>query len=221
MKRIFSFLLVLTLLLSVTSCTKTKTELFENGMVKSQIQYRFGKENGISRYFHPVYGSKIMEVQMKKGKKEGELSKFYFNGNREYLAFYKNDLLEGIERTWDKSGQILSETHYVKGKKEGTYNSWYENGVNFAKGSFKNDLPDGKWEFFDQRGMLIGEANYNMGTGNQTHFDVNGNIRIKTSFKNGLKDGPEIQYNPDGTVLSTTIYQNDRIIEVDGKPVNK
>jgi uncharacterized protein len=221
MKRIFSFVIVLILLISVTSCTKTKTELFENGRVKSQIQYRFGKENGISRYFHPVYGSKIMEVNMKNGKKEGELSKFYFNGNREYQGFYKNDLLEGIERIWDKSGQILSETHYIKGKKEGSYNSWYENGVNFAKGSYKNDLPHGKWEFYDQRGMLIGDSDYNLGTGIQTHYDYNGIISIKTTFKNGLKNGPEIHYNPDGTVLSTTIYQNDRIIEVDGKPVNK
>lgn len=221
MKRIFSFVIVLILLISVTSCTKTKTELFENGRVKSQIQYRFGKENGISRYFHPVYGSKIMEVNMKNGKKEGELSKFYFNGNREYQGFYKNDLLEGIERIWDNSGQILSETHYIKGKKEGSYNSWYENGVNFAKGSYKNDLPHGKWEFYDQRGMLIGDSDYNLGTGIQTHYDYNGIISIKTTFKNGLKNGPEIHYNPDGTVLSTTIYQNDRIIEVDGKPVNK
>ena len=221
MKKGVLYISLLIILLSVASCTKTKTELFENGRVKSQIQYRFGKENGISRYFHPVYGSKIMEVQMKKGKKDGELSKFYFNGNREYQDFYKNDIIEGTERTWAKTGQILSETHYVKGKKEGSYSSWYENGVNFAKGSYKNDLPDGKWEFFDQRGMLIGESNYVMGTGTQTHFDANGNMSIKTSFKNGLKDGPEIHYNPDGTVLSTTIYQNDRIIEVDGKPVNK
>jgi uncharacterized protein len=220
MKKILSLIIFVIILFSVTSCTKTKTELFENGRVKSQIQYRFGKEDGISRFFNPVYGTKMLEVHMKKGKKEGEMLRFYFNGNQEYHAFYKNDQLNGKERNWNLSGQLLSETNYLNGKKEGSYFSWHENGVQFAKGAFKNDLQEGKWEIYDERGLLIGEATFKQGSGVQNSYDKNGILNRKTTFKNGLKDGPEIHYSSDGTVIKTVLFKNDRIIEVNGKSIN-
>ena len=221
MKKGVLYISLLIILLSVTSCTKTKTELYKNGGLKSQIQYRFGKENGVSRYYHEVYGSMIAEAHMKNGKKEGEYARFYFNGNREYQAFYKNDLLNGIERTWNKEGQLLSETYYKEGKKNGAYTSWYDNGEMMAKGAFKNDLEEGKWQIFDQRGLLIGEATFTGGSGIQMAYDKNGVLERKTTFKKGLKNGEEIYYAPSGEVVKTILYKDDLIMEINGQKVER
>lgn len=221
MKKGVLYISLLIMLLTITSCTKTKTELYKNGGLKSQIQYRFGKENGVSRYYHEVYGSMIAEAHMKNGKKEGEYARFYFNGNREYQAFYKNDVLNGIERTWNKDGQLLSETYYKDGKKNGSYTSWYENGVMMAKGAFKNDLQEGKWQIFDQRGLIIGEATFTGGSGIQMAYDKNGVLERKTTFKNGMKNGEETYYTPIGEIVKTLLYQDDRIMEINGQKVER
>lgn len=221
MKKGVLYISLLIILLSVTSCTKTKTELYKNGGLKSQIQYRFGKENGVSRYYHEVYGSMIAEAHMKNGKKEGEYARFYFNGNREYQAFYKNDVLNGIERTWNKEGQLISETYYKDGKKNGSYNTWYDNGVLMAKGAFKNDLEEGKWQIYDQRGLMIGEATFTGGSGIQMAYDKNGVLERKTTFKKGLKNGEEIYYAPSGEVVKTILYKDDLIMEINGQKVER
>ena len=221
MKKGVFYISLLIILLSTASCTKTKTELYKNGGLKSQIQYRFGKENGVSRFYHEVYGSMIAEAHMKNGKKEGEYSRFYFNGNREYQAFYKNDVLNGIERTWNKEGQLISETYYKDGKKNGAYSSWYENGVMMAKGAFKNDLEEGKWQIFDERGLLMGEATFTGGSGIQMAYDKNGVLERKTTFQKGLKNGEEIYYTPSGEVVKTILYKDDLILEINGQKVER
>jgi len=221
MKKGVLYISLLIILLSTASCTKTKTELYKNGGLKSQIQYRFGKENGVSRYYHEVYGSMIAEAHMKNGKKEGEYNRFYFNGNREYQAFYKNDVLNGIERTWNKEGQLISETYYKDGKKNGAYSSWYENGVMMAKGAFKNDLEEGKWQIFDERGLLMGEATFTGGSGIQMAYDKNGVLERKTTFQKGLKNGEEIYYAPSGEVVKSILYKDDLIMEINGQKVER
>ena len=221
MKKGVLYIYLLIIMLSVTYCTKTKTELYKSGRTKSQIQYRFGKEDGVSKYYHEVYGTLIAEAHMKKGKKEGEYARFYFNGNREYQATYKNDILNGRERTWSKEGQKLTETNYKEGKKNGEYTSWYENGVMMAKGAFLNDLEEGKWQMFDQRGLLIGEATFTEGSGIQLAYDRNGVLERKTTFVKGQKNGEEIFYTPSGEIVKTILYKEDHIIEVNGQKVER
>ncbi len=209
-KKIILFLIVSFV---VTSCTKTVNEFYPSGRLKSQIQYRNGKENGISKYYNESYGSVILETQMKNGKKDGFLKRYYFNGNLEYEAHYSNDQLDGIERYYTKKGQMVMETMYKKGIKEGPYHSWHENGVQFNIGAYKNDLQNGKWEIYDERGLLIGEATFNEGTGEQLAFDQNGILNRKTLYKGGLKDGEETYYKPDGSIDKVLVFQKDRIIE--------
>ena len=221
MKKSVLYIYLLIILLTVSSCTKTETEFYKNGRLKSQIQYRSGKEHGVSRYYHEVYGSMIMEAHMKNGKKEGEYTRFYFNGKKEYQATYTNDILNGLERSWTKEGQLVSETHFKDGKKEGPHAAWYENGVLMAKGAFKNDLEDGVWNIFDTRGFLIGEATFKEGSGEQIAYDKNGVLERKTNFKKGLRNGLETYYNRSGDVIKTIEYLDDRIVKINGQIVEQ
>lgn len=212
MRAVRLLFIVLTVSLLVTSCTKTKYEYYPNGLLKSETQYRNGKEHGITKYFNKNYGTVIMEAYMVRGQKHGSFKRFYFNGNIEYEANYNYDVLDGIERNYTQQGQMISETTYKNGVKEGPHSTWYENGVLLSKGAYKNDLQEGEWLFYDERGFLMGEAHFTEGSGEQIAYDHNGVKARVTTYSKGVKEGPETYYNPDGTVEKVVQFHEDRIV---------
>jgi antitoxin component YwqK of YwqJK toxin-antitoxin module len=202
-----------------TGCTKVKREYYKNGKLKSETHYRFGKETGTTVYYHSWYPTKIMEVQMKRGKRNGKLIKRFFFYLIELIAYYKNDLLEGVETSYYKNGNRSVETHYTKGIKHGTVTSWYFNGMIRESGAFINGMFDGEWENFDERGLLVGEGSFVNGTGKRTTYDYMGRLQCETNFVNNKKEGLETYYLPSGEVEKTILFKEDRIIEINGVPV--
>lgn len=205
------------LLLLTTSCTKTKEEYYPNGRIKSQIEYRFGKENGKMIYYDENYGTKTLEITMKKGKKEGKLTRYFANGNMETEATYKNDILEGKEIVYDIRGNKIVETTYLHGVKNGPYISWHEKDMIREKGNFLNDKFDSQWLYYDERGFLVGEGNFSKGNGILKSYDGNGNLSRQSNYKNNFKNGPEIYFAANGDTIKIVYFQNDRIIRVDNK----
>jgi antitoxin component YwqK of YwqJK toxin-antitoxin module len=202
-----------------TGCTKVKREYHNNGRLKSETHYRFGKETGTTVYYHFYYPTKIMEIKMKRGKRNGKLIKRFFDDQIELLAYYKNDLLEGVETSYYKNGNRSVETHYTKGKKNGPVTSWYFDGVVRESGAFVNDMFDGEWENFDERGLLVGEGSFVNGTGKRTTYDYMGRLQCETNFVNNKKEGLETYYFPSGEIEKTILFKEDRIIEINGVPV--
>lgn len=213
-----TFTLLIFILLA-TSCTKVKYTYFQNGRMATEMHYRFGKETGTTIYNHEKYPYAAMEIEMKKGMRNGKFIKRYFNNSLEITAFYKNDKLEGVETMFYQDGQIMSQINYVNGVKNGAAISWFSNGVISAQGSFVNDLWDGLWEHFDERGCLIREGNFVVGSGNQFTYDSFGKLISETNYVNNTKDGLETQYSFSGEIEKTILFKKDRIIEINGKPI--
>ena len=214
--------LILTLfcaLFLIAGCTKTKQEYYSNGKLKSETHYRFGKETGTTTYYHSWYPTKTMEVEMKRGKKNGKFIKRYFNNNFEIVAYYKNDLIEGVEKQFYLNGNPSLETTYVKGKKNGKIISWFFDGSVRESGSFVNDMFDGEWINYDERGLIVGEASFVEGTGKRTTYDNMGNLQCETTFVKNKKDGLETHYFSSGEIEKTILFKEDRIIEINGIPI--
>ena len=204
----------------LTGCTKVKREYYKNGKLKSETHYRLGKETGTTTYYHEYYPTKIMEIEMKKGKKNGKLIKRYFDNKIESSSYYKNDLLEGKESYFYKNGNPTMEIHYTKGLKNGPVISWYDNGVVKETGTYINDRFDGEWMNYDERGMIIGEGKFENGTGKRTMYDNLGRLKSETHYVNNLLDGIEIHYLPSGEIEKSLLFKEDRIIEINGVPVD-
>ncbi|MCL2291150.1 MAG: hypothetical protein FWC34_10720 [Bacteroidetes bacterium] len=219
MNHIRLFLTLFCILFLVTGCTKVKREYYDTGRLKSETHHRFGKETGTTVYYHHWYPTKTMEVEMKRGKKNGKLTKRYFNGNVELIAYYKNDLLDGVETYYHKNGNRSMETHYTKGVKNGPVTTWYYNGGLKETGAFVNNLFDGKWENFDERGLLTGEGLFEKGTGKRITYDYMGRLHSETNFVNNEKEGLEIYFTPSGEIEGTYLFKEDRIIKINGVPV--
>jgi len=213
------FLILLCTLLLCTGCIKVKREYHNNGKLKSETHYRFGKETGTTVYYHFWYPTKTMEIEMRKGKRNGKLIKRFFDDKIELIAYYKNDLLEGVETSFYKNGNRSVETHYKKGVKNGPVTSWYSNGMIRESGAFVNDMFDGEWENFDERGLLVGEGSFVNGTGKRITYDYMGRLQYETNFVNNKKEGLETYYFPSGEIEKTILFKEDRIIEINGVSV--
>jgi antitoxin component YwqK of YwqJK toxin-antitoxin module len=214
------FLPLLCTLLLFAGCTKVKREYYHNGKLKSETHYRFGKETGTTTYYHHWYPTKTMEVEMKRGKRNGNFIKRFFDGTTEMVAYYKDDLLEGVEKQYYLNGNISTEIHYIKGVKNGTATTWFSNGIIRESGSFVNDMFDGEWVNYDERGMLVGEGSFVNGNGKRTSYDYIGRIQCETNFVNNKKDGLETFYLPSGEIEKTILFKEDRIIEINGVPID-
>ena len=210
----FRLLPFVALLLLFFSCTKTETNHFPNGNLMSEIEYKWGKENGISRYYYQEFPNcKELEISMKNGKKEGDCIHYYYTGQVESITQYKNDSIDGIQSTYDWDGTKLSETHYRNGKKHGDYTTWHLNQQMMTEGAFSEGFFDGVWKYYDERGFCIGEGEFQKGTGVHTAYDGNGNLMRITHYKDNLKDGAEISFASNGDTIQHLIFKEDHIIE--------
>ncbi|MDR2971235.1 MAG: hypothetical protein LBU83_04815 [Bacteroidales bacterium] len=207
-------------LILFAGCTEVKREYYSNGKLKSETHYRFGKETGTTTFYHYWYPTIIMEVEMKKGMKNGKMIKRFFDNKTEMIAFYQNDLLDGTETYYYKNGNCSLETHYTKGKKNGKITSWYSNGEIKESGMYINDMFDGEWVNYDERGLLIGEGSFNVGTGKRITYDEMGRLQCETNFVNNKKDGLETHFFPNGQIEKTLKFVKDRIIEINGVSVD-
>jgi antitoxin component YwqK of YwqJK toxin-antitoxin module len=161
-----------------------------------------------------------MEIEMKRGKKHGKMIKRFFFFITEMTAFYKNDLLDGVETYYYKTGQPRSETHYKNGLKHGSITSWHPDGMIEISGTFVNDMRDGAWINYDERGLPISEGTFKEGTGKLTFYDPLGRVYRETNFVNNKKEGQETHYLLSGEIEKTLLFKEDRIIEINGVPVD-
>lgn len=218
MKNLKIIALLVLIAIVFSACTKTKVEYFDDGSVKSSIPYRFGKEHGTCKYYfinrpHPLK----IKVEMRNGKRHGDFVKYYINGRLETRCTYQNDLLEGVEECYHIKGYRTSVTNYLHGKKHGRYVLYYPNGEIVEQGDFYEDLFDGDWLYYDDRGVLIGEGHYDKGTGVQKGYNLNGNLIRVVHYKDNKKNGEDIELNSEGDTVKITVYENDRIVSVNGE----
>ena len=213
MQRYIQLCFLFLIIFSLYSCLRSKTEYHVNGVVKSEVGYKGKKEHGIAIYYR-TDGTRELEVNMKNGKKEGKMTRWFNDGHKvEYEANYKNDLLDGAEILYDRKGFKTMETHYKEGKKHGYYASWHNRDALKEEGHFWNDWYDGEWHYYDFRGFPVGEAFFEKGSGEQIAYDTYGHLMQITSYKENKKNGKEILFSPQGDTLSITVFENDRIIE--------
>ena len=72
-------------------------------------------------------------------------------------GFLKNNMREGVWRSWYENGLPWSETEFKGGIKNGRTSTWYENGKKRYEGFFTNDKETGSWTFWDENGVVVAE----------------------------------------------------------------
>ena len=122
---------------------------------------------------------------------------------------------DGMQRAYWDNGRLKSESRYVDGRLDGPFKTWYENGQLFQDGQYAAGMMDGSWLIFYPNGQLAAKAQYEKGTGKQTCYNEDGCIIMEVNYADNQKDGREIHYAFDGSVLQVVEYkQGKKVAEI-------
>ena len=74
--------------------------------------------------------------------------------------FNSSGKLDGVERHWNLSGQLVVEASYKNGLHHGPYQSWWDNGKAKEKGTYRTGQRVGKYTWYSIEGKKISEYDY-------------------------------------------------------------
>ena len=213
----------------------------EEGIVKEEIEYKSGKRNGVTKTFSKegflessmpylediktgigfIYytnGSVRSEIPFTDGKENGKAYWFNLQGDIVAIKYYKNGILskqENINKTdsdgqrqgdWkelDKDRNIISEGKYRNGEKDGYWKDYSKNGELLETSKF-------------DEGLLVKDAeelsNLDVKVRYYSEGEVEGNLKFRGTFREGLKHGTHLWFAENGDVDSAKVYRNDRLI---------
>ncbi len=115
-------------------------EYYENGNIKSSVNYINGYINGEAFFFYDK-NPKVTKAEMT----------------------FENDKVIGNYFEYYENGTQKAKIIYKKGKSEGDAEFYHPNGKLKIKANYKDGLRDGKWEYFDERGGKVGTEKWKNG----------------------------------------------------------
>ena len=73
---------------------------------------------------------------------------------------FKNGVRDGELRRYYLNGNLLMKLYFEAGKVEGPWEDYYPNGKLLMSGQMKANKEVGNWKYYDENGNLLGEAPY-------------------------------------------------------------
>jgi antitoxin component YwqK of YwqJK toxin-antitoxin module len=178
-------------------------EYYENGKVKSEINWDKTKHKGIKKETNEAGETKqFTEIYWK-----------MLTESNTNALFYESESpipYTGIAKSWYPNGQIKLEYGLKDGKYEGTYKNYYENGNLFSVGITKNNGLDGEYVQYYENEQVALKENYKNGykDGEFTEYYINGQTKQEYTCKDGKIEGIYKIYYEDGNTQSETTYEN-------------
>ena len=112
-----------------TVCGKeTRKTYYDSGELRSEVDYKDGKEEGRAVVYYRGGDGKIeMVMHYKDGQLDGMYKKYDRAGKLRYECNYRSGVLHGSARHFDQAGIIMDETDFTNGQK-GITREYDENG---------------------------------------------------------------------------------------------
>jgi|GEM_PF-2522394 len=99
---------------------------------------------------------------------------------------------QGLWRTYDEKGVLLSEVTFVDNLREGPAAEWFENGLPLFRGHYSKDKQDGEYESYHPNGQVLSRGQFSGGRkhGQWQQFAADGTLQSELHFRFGELDGP-------------------------------
>ncbi len=173
-----------------------------------EVNYENGKKNGqMVRYWSN--GNRHITATFKNGKYHGPVEIFYEDGTLESRSVYHNGKLNGMYVEVNPDG-TTEYTMYDNGKRVGTKMIYAANGTQMKRRSYRNDklYYQGRYVDFNEDGTVYLDSTWkdNKLHGKSIQYYPNGKVRYDFNFKNGNLDGRYRIFKEDGTILEDKFY---------------
>ncbi|RYE25762.1 MAG: toxin-antitoxin system YwqK family antitoxin [Sphingobacteriales bacterium] len=157
------------------------------GRVQYIENYKNEKLEGPRKVFDPERAGRMVETSYySDGKKHGNYTKWYGNGQVQETGAYVYDVRDGVSTWYNESGVKSVEYSYRDGKLDGNASTYYGNGKVSAYGRYTNNLQTGEWK----------------------EYAENGSLQADGMYKDGEKDGAWKEYDKEGKLVKTVTYKN-------------
>ena len=209
--------------------------LYEDGSLKSEINFTNGKRNGQEKEYYKS-GKLKAEYTNLDNLMNGDYISYYENGEINSQGKYKDGIQIGDWVYYNKYGEKTEEMFYdEKGKKTGIYKQYDIDGILFNEIDYKNGNPIA-YHFFDKNGAVLKDVKKSKGSfiyegfyadgvnsskgnylledgkdGKWEYFDINGNLHSVEYFSKGKLVGDETFYFTDGKLKTEMSYKNDSL----------
>jgi antitoxin component YwqK of YwqJK toxin-antitoxin module len=163
---------------------------------------------------------KAVSVFTEDGKTTSTIT-YFPNGTKNAEGKYVNEKREGLWRFFSEfDGSLVSEENYKEGKKDGTAKTYFAGKTVAEVITWKNGLRDGSWiQYFDDGTVkLQGTYKNDLKEGPLTVFYPTGQRFNTGQYVKGYPDGEWQEYDLDGKLISTDIYDHGVLIKTDRKP---
>jgi len=107
----------------------------------------------------------------------------------EYLAHFKDGVLDGRWTEWREDGEKAQEGTYKAGREDGIWTKWYGNGEKESERNFKDGVEEGTWIDWHENGTKAEERHYADGKlhGPWINWDESGKEWQRSTYKNGVE----------------------------------
>jgi len=195
-------------------------EIHANGRIKSLVQVKEGKMNGLINAWYEN-GRKKAEGSMKDGQPFGLLKGWYENGHKRTEVRWSTGKLmfaeawkpngekcpltnlkdgNGAMVAYYENGQRILKENYKDGKKNGRWIRWYENGRNESEGNYESDKLDGLIISWHRNGQKEEEGKCKDGKeeGLWTKWFESGQKKEETNYMHGQLHGDGARWYQNG-----------------------
>lgn len=207
------FILVLLLPHLFISCTEVKKSYWENGKLKSVLQYKEEKLNGECIWYFEN-GTISQQVEYKDNKLHGKTVRYFEDGDVYMTGNYVDNLKDSVFNYFSQNGIIIVSETYRNDSLHGIMRKYHESGKVMVEGRYNKGLMDGTWLFYSNTGEIIGKADFINGTGIQKSWYPNGKLQRVIRYNNNMKHGLEELFTYDGLPESSILYDK-------GKPITE
>ena len=142
-------------------------------------------------YYNNKDNTKKEQSLFKSGKLNGQLIKWYENGNKLEEGNYEEGRQNGIWTWYYETGIKKEETQFIDGQQDGLWTQWFPDGQRKSERTFSNGERDNKW----------------------TSWYRNGNKKLEANYKNGKLNGMWISWYENGIIKEKSGYYSDNKLD--------
>lgn len=167
-----------------------------DGKLREERRYTAGDQRGPFTSYFPSGKVREKGTLDSEGRRDGLYERFREDGKPESAQPYVHGKQHGTEKAWYPNGQLQSQTEWADGQRNGLTQRWHDNG----------QLSDVSCEKNGSMQQGTAACTGKIGPDVVSSYFPNGKVRHKTSYKSGKRDGEELTFNSEGTLLSSETW---------------